>query len=66
MAMFVLIALLAAAFICAITWSSYVLGKTKTNNAQAAATVGFVLSFLPPLAVIYLLVLLVMPEIDIV
>ncbi|WP_416305449.1 hypothetical protein [Neptunicella sp. SCSIO 80796] len=41
-----------------ISWCSYKLGQTKTENPRMAATIGFGLSFLPPLALIYLVVLL--------
>jgi hypothetical protein len=46
------------AFVISVTWVSYKLGTTKSNNAKLCAIFGFVLAFLPPLAVIYLVVLL--------
>ncbi|GHF98689.1 hypothetical protein [Thalassotalea marina] len=36
---------------------SYRLGQQKTENAQQAAVIGFVLAFVPPIALIYLAVL---------
>jgi len=57
--MFALIIVFAAvAFILAVTLTSYKLGKTKTENPKLAAMTGFFLAFLPPLALIYLVVLL--------
>jgi len=54
------------AFITAVTWASYTLGKTKTENARAAGIIGFMLCVIPPFALIYLVVLLVKPEVDVV
>jgi hypothetical protein len=57
--MFVLLLLLLfVAFAGAVTWCSYKLGKTKTENPKMAAIIGFCTSFFPPLALIYLVVLL--------
>jgi len=64
--MFVLTSLLGVAFLVAVTWASYRLGKTRTDNAKAAALIGFLLCFIPPFAVIYLAVLLLKPEVDVV
>lgn len=44
-------------FVAVVTWLSYFLGKTKADNAMTAGTIGFFLSFLPPLALIYLVIL---------
>jgi hypothetical protein len=41
-------------FATAVTLISYRLGLTKTDSARAAALIGLLLSFLPPLALIYL------------
>jgi hypothetical protein len=57
---------LALAFIAVVTWASYTLGKTKTENARVAGIIGFMLCLFPPFALIYLVVLLVKPEIDVV
>jgi hypothetical protein len=46
------------AFIISVTWLSYKLGTTKSDNAKLCAIIGFLLSFLPPFALIYLMVLL--------
>lgn len=53
-------------FVVAVTLTSYRLGKSKTENAKLAAAIGFVASFFPPLAIIYLVVLLCKEEISIV
>ncbi len=45
---------------------SYRLGTYKTENATKAAMLGFVLSFLPPLALIYLIVLFLKEDVAIV
>ena len=44
-------------FAATVTLISYRLGQTKSDNARTAALIGFLLSFLPPLALIYLVVL---------
>ena len=41
-------------FISTITWLSYKLGETKTNSAKGSCALGFLLSFLPPLALVYI------------
>ena len=53
-AMLTLVFLVFAASMAAI---SYRLGRTKTENARLAGWIGFLLSFLPPLALIYVIVL---------
>lgn len=58
--------LLAICFIIVVTGASYRLGKEKTHNAKMAAAVGFILSFFPPFAVIYLAVLVFREDVDIV
>ncbi len=57
--MFALLLLLAfLLFATIITVISYKLGKTKTDNPRMAAIIGLVTSFFPPLAIIYIIVLL--------
>ena len=56
--MYVVFALaLCVAFIATITVLSHRLGQSKTENARRAALVGFLLSWLPPLALTYVAVL---------
>jgi 4-amino-4-deoxy-L-arabinose transferase-like glycosyltransferase len=45
-------------FLVFVTCSAYRLGKHKTENAKTAALIGLVLSFFPPFALVYLLILL--------
>lgn len=58
-----IILILGIAFIVAVTTISYKLGLSKTENAKLAAGIGFLLSFLPPLALIYLAVLVFKEEV---
>lgn len=44
-------------FITVVTVLSYRLGRTKSESANVAAVIGFLLSFIPPFALIYLIVL---------
>lgn len=44
-------------FIAFSTIISYQLGKTKTENPRTAGILGFILGFLPPLALVYLIIL---------
>jgi len=53
-------------FLGTMTLISYKLGQLKTDNAKAAAITGFLLSFIPPFAVIYIAVLLLKEDVDIV
>lgn len=53
----VALALLFLIFVTCMTVVSYKLGLTKTENARLSGWIGFLLSFLPPLALIYLVVL---------
>lgn len=53
-----LLPLLFIAFVISVTWVSYQLGTTKTDNPKLCALLGFLLAFLPPIALIYLVVLL--------
>ena len=41
-------------FITTITWLSYKLGDTKTMNAKLSSFIGFLLAFIPPLAIFYI------------
>ena len=61
-----LILLIVCLFAAFVTTCAYRLGQTKTNNPRAAAFIGFFLSFLPPFALIYLVVLLLKNDVDIV
>lgn len=45
---------------------SYKLGVNKTENPKRAAIIGFLLAFLPPLALIYLVILLLKNDSEIV
>ncbi|WP_371194459.1 hypothetical protein [Glaciecola sp. SC05] len=54
--MFALFALVAFAFTISII--SYILGKRKTETPEIAAKIGFFLGLLPPLSLIYLIVLM--------
>lgn len=65
--MFVAIILLVSlVYVSTITYVSYRLGVTKTENPKLSALVGFLLAFLPPLALIYLVVLLLRDEVSLV
>lgn len=41
-------------FIATVTWVSYELGDVKRLNPKLSGCIGFVLSFLPPVALIYI------------
>ncbi|WP_448549740.1 hypothetical protein [Thalassotalea fusca] len=58
-----IIAVIALSYIATVTWLSYHLGCTKTENPKASAIIGFVLSFLPPLCLIYLICLSLKDEV---
>ncbi|WND03587.1 hypothetical protein QGN29_04265 [Temperatibacter marinus] len=51
------IILTAIIYISTITYISYRLGMRKTEDANRAALIGFFLAFLPPFALIYLVIL---------
>ncbi|MCB1694175.1 MAG: hypothetical protein KDI19_15495 [Pseudomonadales bacterium] len=53
-------------FALAMTWICYRLGQTKTENPGRAAAIGLVLSFVPPFALVYVLVLVLKEEVGIV
>ncbi|GAA0369216.1 hypothetical protein GCM10009092_36840 [Bowmanella denitrificans] len=61
-----LLALLFAGFVIVVTMCSYKLGKTKTENPRLAALIGLLVAFLPPLALIYLAILLFKDDVAIV
>lgn len=62
----ILILLLGVVYVSGVTMISYKLGLTKTENPKVAAIIGFVASFFPPIALIYLAVLLFKEEVSIV
>lgn len=57
---------LAILFIGMMTWLTFRLGKTKTDNPKTAAITGFLLSFFPPFVLIYVVILLMKQDVDIV
>ena len=59
-----ILAIIFLLFLSTVTWLSYYLGQSKTENPKASATIGFMLSFLPPLALIYLIFLSLKAEVD--
>ena len=56
----------ACLFIGTVTVVSYKLGERKTENPKMAALTGFLLAFLPPLALIYLAVLVFKEDVSVV
>lgn len=54
----ILLTIIFLLFVFTVTWCSYKLGKTKTENPRVAAVIGAISAFFPPLAIIYLVVLL--------
>ena len=62
----ILLPLIAISFISLMTWASYKLGTRKTDDPKKAAMIGFFLSFIPPFALIYVAVLLMKEDVDIV
>ncbi|MDP5040124.1 MAG: hypothetical protein NWQ26_04555 [Paraglaciecola sp.] len=54
----VVLGVLFAMFVVAVTWVSYKIATTKFNNPVWCAIAGFILAFLPPIALIYLIILL--------
>ncbi len=53
-----IIAITALFFISSMTYMSYKLGLSRTDDAKQAAIIGFLLSLIPPFVVVYLTVLL--------
>jgi hypothetical protein len=45
-------------FLIFVTWTAYRLGQSKTETPRTAAMIGFALAFFPPFALVYLLILL--------
>lgn len=41
-------------FISTITWLSFKLGETNSMSARVSSCIGFVLAFVPPLALFYI------------
>ena len=66
MTLSILLPIIGIAYISLMTWLSYKLGTTKTDNAKTAAITGFFLSFIPPFVLIYLVILLLKEDTDIV
>lgn len=50
-------------YVIVITGLSYRLGCTKTEDPKKAAIIGFLLSFLPPFALIYLVILVLKSDV---
>lgn len=50
-------------FVAVVTWLSYSLGRTKTENPKAAGVVGFFLALIPPVGLIYLAILVLKEEV---
>jgi hypothetical protein len=50
-------------FVSTVTWLSYYLGRTKTENPVASGVIGFLLSFIPPIGLIYLIILSLKDEV---
>lgn len=57
---------IAFVYIGIVTYLSWQLAIAKTNDPRTAALIGFLLSFIPPLAMIYLVILLLKPEVDVI
>jgi hypothetical protein len=50
-------------FVSTVTWLSYYLGCTKTENPVISGVIGFFLSLVPPLGLIYLIILSLKEEV---
>jgi len=50
-------------FVSTVTWLSYYLGRTKTENPNITGLIGFFLSFVPPIGLIYLVILSLKEEV---
>ena len=59
----IMIAVMCLLFVSTVTWLSYYLGGTKTENPVASGVIGFLLSFVPPLGLIYLIILSLKDEV---
>ena len=60
----IIIAIMCLIFVSTITWLSYYLGCSKTENPVASGVIGFLLSFVPPLGLIYLIILSLKDEVS--
>lgn len=61
---FIFITLMFLLFVSTVTWLSYYIGCNKTENPVAAGAIGFLLSFIPPLGLIYLIILSLKDEVS--
>ena len=59
----VILTILFVFFVSVVTWLSYYLGQTKTENPKVSGVIGFFLSFIPPLGLIYLVILTLKEEV---
>lgn len=59
----IIFSLLFLLFVSTVTWLSYYLGRTKTENPIATSVIGFLLSFIPPIGLIYLIILTLKEEV---
>lgn len=59
----IIIVIMCLLFISTVTWLSYTLGCTKTENPMASGVIGFLLSFIPPIGLIYLIILSLKDEV---
>jgi hypothetical protein len=59
----IMIAIMCLLFVSTVTWLSYYLGCSKTENPVASGVIGFLLSFVPPLGLIYLIILSLKDEV---
>lgn len=63
---FITAMIVAVLYIGLVTYLSYQLAKHKTNEPYKAAVIGFLLCFLPPLSLIYLVILLLKSDVDVI
>jgi len=59
----IILSILFILFVSTVTWLSYSLGFTKTENPIKSGVIGFLLSFLPPIGLIYLIILSLKEEV---
>jgi hypothetical protein len=59
----IIIGIMFLLFVSTVTWLSYYLGQTKTENPVASGVIGFLLAFIPPLGLIYLIILSLKDEV---
>lgn len=59
----IIITIMGLLFVSTVTWLSYYLGCSKTENPIASAVIGFLLSFIPPIGLIYLVILSIKDEV---